>query len=123
MLKFIRAKPSLAKVPVAVLTNAFMSDHARAVSSMGVERAIIKGDCTPNKMLELAQQITGSTSSPTPGTASDTSQLNNEAREAFLKSIPTEFTDLRMISQELPKIRPLPGAMEIFTSFAGRHIT
>lgn len=102
VLKFIRAKPALAKVPVAVLTNAFMSDHARAVSSMGVERAIIKGDCTPNKMLELAQQLTGAAGgavSPA-ASASETSQMINEAREAFLQSIPTEFTDLRMISQE-----------------------
>lgn len=100
VLKFIRARPALAKVPVAVLTNAFMSDHARAVSSMGVDRAIIKGDCTPTKMLELAQQLTGATVDSPAGAASDTSQINNEAREAFLKSIPAEFTDLRMISQE-----------------------
>lgn len=102
VLKFIRAKPALAKVPVAVLTNAFMSDHARAVSSLGVDRAIIKGDCTPAKLLEIALQLTG-----TPGTATasaaasiDTAQLNIEAREAFLKNVPADFTDLRMISQE-----------------------
>jgi CheY-like chemotaxis protein len=102
VLKFIRAKPALAKVPVAVLTNAFMSDHARAVSSMGVDRAITKGDCTPAKLLEIALQLTG-----TPGTATaalaastDTAQLNIEAREAFLKNVPADFTDLRMISQE-----------------------
>jgi CheY-like chemotaxis protein len=102
VLKFIRAKPALAKVPVAVLTNAFMSDHARAVSSLGVDRAIIKGDCTPAKLLEIALQLTGT---PGPATASvaasiDTAQLNIEAREAFLKNVPADFTDLRMISQE-----------------------
>ena len=35
MLKFIRSKPALAKIPVAVLTNAFMSDRARAVNALG----------------------------------------------------------------------------------------
>lgn len=102
VLKFIRAKPALAKVPVAVLTNAFMSDHARAVSSMGVDRAIIKGDCTPTKMLELAMQITGAGTKTTAAAvaATDTAQVNSESREAFLKSVPAEFTDLRMISQE-----------------------
>lgn len=102
VLKFIRARPSLAKVPVAVLTNAFMSDHARAVSSLGVDRAIIKGDCTPNKMLELALQITGANAAAAVPMAAptDTSQINNEAREAFLKSVPAEFTDLKLISQE-----------------------
>src|SRR6478736_3573220 len=100
VLKFIRANPALAKVPVAVLTNAFMSDHARAVTSMGVDRAIIKGECTPNKMLELARQLTGDTAAtPVPTASADTSLLYNEAREAFLKNAPAEFTDLKMISQ------------------------
>lgn len=102
VLKFIRANPALAKVPVAVLTNAFMSDHARAVTSMGVDRAIIKGECTPSKLLEMAQQLTGIiAAAPAPVAASnDTSLLYNEAREAFLKNAPAEFTDLKMISQE-----------------------
>lgn len=102
VLKFIRAKPALAKVPVAVLTNAFMSDHARAVSSMGVERAIIKGDCTPAKLLEIAFQLTGTSGPATTSVAAstDTAQLNIEAREAFLKNVPADFTDLRVISQE-----------------------
>ncbi len=100
VLKFIRTNPVLAKVPVVVLTNAFMSDHARAVSALGVDRAIIKGECTPNKMLELARQITGDTAAAPGPAASDTSLLYKEAREAFLKSVPTEFTDLKMISQE-----------------------
>lgn len=103
VLKFIRAKPALTKVPVTVLTNAFMSDHARAVSSMGVDRAIIKGDCTPAKLLEIALQLTGGTPGPATAPAAvstDTAQLNIEAREAFLKNVPADFTDLRMISQE-----------------------
>ncbi|MEK7781534.1 MAG: response regulator [Verrucomicrobiota bacterium] len=106
VLKFIRAKPALAKVPVAVLTNAFMSDHARAVNALGVERAIIKGDCTPAKMLETACQVLGITSaasSPASTTATpppDTTLINNEARESFLTNAAAEFTDLRTVSQE-----------------------
>jgi len=101
VLKFIRSNAALAKVPVAVMTNAFMSDHARAVSSMGVDRAIIKGECTPNKLLEMALQLTGDTAlPPVPAATSDTNLLYKEEREAFLKSVPAEFTDLKMISEE-----------------------
>lgn len=102
VLKFIRAKPGLAKIPVVVLTNAFMSDHARAVSAMGVDRAIIKGDCTPAKMLELALQLTGATGPSAAVAASniDTAQFNLQARETFLQNIPADFTDLKVISQE-----------------------
>jgi len=103
VLKFIRAKPALTKVPVAVLTNAFMSDQARAVNALGVERAIVKGDCTPAKMLEIASQILGlsgsTTATPPPQTA-DTALSNAEAREAFFQEAAAEFTDLRTVSQE-----------------------
>jgi len=118
VLKFIRTRPALAKVPVAVLTNAFMSDHARAAISMGVDRAIVKGECTPKKMLELAQQITAAPASPPiPAAGADANQLNNEAREAFLKSVPAEFTDLMMISQEFaqdPAAAGLAGNLHEF---------
>lgn len=101
VLKFMRANATLAKVPVVVLTNAFMSDHARAVTAMGVDRAIIKGECTPNKLLEIARQLTGDPAAE-PGLAvtADTSLLYKAEREAFLKSVPAEFTDLKLISQE-----------------------
>jgi CheY-like chemotaxis protein len=103
VLKFIRSRPALAKVPVAVLTNAFMSDQARAVNALGVERAIVKGDCTPTKMLEIANQILElPTAAPASATANanETALLNAEAREAFLQNAPAEFTDLRTVSQE-----------------------
>ncbi len=103
VLKFIRSKPALAKVPVAVLTNAFMSDQARAVNSLGVARAIVKGDCTPAKMLEIASQIlqppAASTANP-PAPAPDTALLNSDARASFLRNAAAEFTDLRTVSQE-----------------------
>ncbi|MEI2726414.1 MAG: response regulator [Verrucomicrobiota bacterium] len=44
VLRFIRTHPKLAKLPVVVLTNAFMSDQARTVSALGVARAIVKAD-------------------------------------------------------------------------------
>lgn len=103
VLKFIRAKPALTKVPVAVLTNAFMSDQARAVNALGVERAIVKGDCTPAKMLEIASQIlglSGSTTATPPPQIADTALSNAEAREAFFQEAAAEFTDLRTVSQE-----------------------
>lgn len=107
VLKFIRSKPELTKVPVAALTNSFMSDQARAVNSLGVERAIVKGDCTPAKMLEIVCQSLGvkpGAGADSPGTtASDTAQINKEAQEAFLKKAPEEFTDLQTVSQEFAR--------------------
>jgi CheY-like chemotaxis protein len=103
VLKFIRGKPTLAKTPVAVLTNAFMSDQARAVNALGVERAIVKGDCTPAKMLEIVRQTLGVAPvgpAPAAGAGSDPALDANEARETFLQNAPAEITDLRTVSQE-----------------------
>lgn len=100
VIKFMRLKPALAKVPVAVLTNAFMSDQARAVNSLGVSHAIVKGDCTPAKMLEMVSQILDGTPATASATPTDTSLARDEARENFLKNAAAEFTDLHAVSTE-----------------------
>jgi CheY-like chemotaxis protein len=101
VIKFMRSKPALAKVPIAVLTNAFMSDQARAVNSLGVSQAIVKGDCTPAKMLEIANQILGGATTPAPAPPPDTaSPATDDARENFLENVAKEFTDLRAVSVE-----------------------
>ncbi len=104
VLRFIRSQPKLAKLPVVILTNAFMSDQARAVSVMGVERAIVKADCTPEKMLEIASQILGVTSQPaaTPAAADPLlpAEDHSPAREHFLENAGSRIGDLRDLCQE-----------------------
>lgn len=94
VIKYMRGKPTLANVPVVVLTNSFMSDQARSVNSLGVTHAIVKGDCTPTKMLEIANQVLGG-NTPVLASPTDTSLAKDEARENFLKNAAAEFTDLR----------------------------
>lgn len=99
VIKYMRGKPTLANVPVVVLTNSFMSDQARSVNSLGVTHAIVKGDCTPTKMLEIANQVLGG-NTPVLASPTDTSLAKDEARENFLKNAAAEFTDLRTVSTE-----------------------
>lgn len=102
VIKYMRGKPTLTTIPVAVLTNSFMSDQARMVNSLGVNCAIVKGDCTPAKMLEIANQILGGDAPATTASATpaDTSVAKDDARENFLKTVAMEFTDLRAVSVE-----------------------
>ena len=99
VIKYMRGKPTLATTPVAVLTNAFMGDQARSVSSLDVSYAIVKGDCTPSKMLEIANQVFGG-KAPAKAPPIDMSVTKDDARENFLKNAASEFTDLRAVSLE-----------------------
>jgi len=99
VIKFMRSKPALAKTPVAVLTNAFMSDQARMVNSLGVTHAVVKGDCTPAKMLEIVRQACGEPVE-SPSTKTDTTIARDDAREDFLKNAAAEITDLRAVTLE-----------------------
>jgi CheY-like chemotaxis protein len=101
VLKFIRSTPALAKVPVAILTNAFMNDHARTVMAMGVEHAIVKGECTPARMLEFIQKtLVAPPRAEDCASAKESAQSRDEARAGFFAEAPATFTDLRGISQE-----------------------
>jgi len=104
VLRFVRSHPTLSRLPVVILTNAFMSDQARMVSDLGVTRTIIKTECTPEKMLEIAGQILGITppaaiaSSPT--AAPPPAAAPDPARERFLTTIGSQIGDLRDLGQE-----------------------
>jgi CheY-like chemotaxis protein len=104
VLRFIRSHPKLAKLPVVILTNAFMSEQARAVNDLGVNRAIIKADCTPEKMLALAREILGvkPQTEVAPPAAQPLLQPegDNLAREHFLANAGGRVSDLRELSYE-----------------------
>lgn len=110
VLKFIRNKPALAQLPVVAFTNAFMSEQARLVNSLGVSRAVVKGDFTPNQMLALVAELLSATprvetvaeTTETPAAAAveDSSPTPAEARERFLARAPEDFTDLQGVSRE-----------------------
>jgi CheY-like chemotaxis protein len=108
VLKFIRNKPAIAQLPVVAFTNAFMSEQARLVNSLGVARAVVKGDFTPNQMLALAAELLSATpktvspAEPPPSAPAeeDTSLSPAETRERFLARVPEDFTDLQGVSRE-----------------------
>jgi CheY-like chemotaxis protein len=108
VLKFIRNKPALAQLPVVAFTNAFMSEQARLVNSLGVARAVVKGDFTPNQMVALVAELLCATPkveapvATTEATAveEDSSLSPAETRERFLARAPEDFTDLQGVSRE-----------------------
>ena len=57
VLKFIRGRPAVAPIPVVILTNSFMGLRGQEASSLGVERAISKSECTPARLLAIANDV------------------------------------------------------------------
>jgi len=57
VLKFIRSEPRLATTPVVVLTNAYMNDLGRQAGSLGVERALLKAQCSPSVLMSVIDEI------------------------------------------------------------------
>jgi len=114
VLKFIRSHPKIAKVPVVVLTNAFMSEQARAVNALGIDRAVIKAECTPGRMLEISCEILGvnpppaataepaaAAAPPSPGTKPDAAPVTVPVRhEDILESTRATLLALRAAHQE-----------------------
>jgi CheY-like chemotaxis protein len=111
VLKFMASKPALAKVCVVVLTNSFMSDQTRSAASFKVSRALTKGESTPAKMLEIATQLLGASTSgaavpeapvaPVAAPANhDTSLANNEAREQFFLMATATYSELCNVASE-----------------------
>ncbi len=57
VLKYVRSRSDLAKVPVVVLSNAYMSDLAREAAAAGADKGLIKVACTPAIMAETLESL------------------------------------------------------------------
>ena len=57
VLKFIRSQPRLAATPVVVLTNAYLNDLGRQAATIGIEKAFLKADCSPQVLMAGIDEI------------------------------------------------------------------
>lgn len=57
VLKFIRSQPRLAPLPVIVLTNAYLNDLGREAATIGIEKAFLKGQCSPSVLMASIDEI------------------------------------------------------------------
>jgi CheY-like chemotaxis protein len=57
VLKYIRAQPALAALPVVVLSNYFMNDLAQEAVAAGVQQALLKMKCSPAVLLEVVRAL------------------------------------------------------------------
>jgi len=123
VLKFMRSQPDQQSTPVAVFTNAFMSELAEAANGMGIQRAVSKSDCTPDKLVLIAHELlsgvagTPAAAQPTPpGPSPKTGAAPAAAgdssfkiRQHFMDHAPDTLATLRTLYQEFSQC-PDPAA-------------
>jgi CheY-like chemotaxis protein len=119
VLKFIRSQPGLRSLPVAIFTNAFLDELAQAAVEIGVQHTIIKAECTPAKLIALANELLAgnadavakSPSAPAAGSlgqtegkmgAAETISIDR-ARLDFLRDASATMAALRELYQDFRK--------------------
>jgi len=119
VLKFIRAQPGLSSIPVAIFTNAFLDELAQAAVEIGVQQTVIKAECTPAKLIAIANELlagdTGavakSPSAPKPSDVKQTERgpktaeliSSDKARLDFLRDAAATMAALRDLYQAFRK--------------------
>jgi CheY-like chemotaxis protein len=116
VLKFIRSQPGLSPTPVAIFTNAFLDELAQAAVEIGVQQTVIKAECTPAKLIAVANELlardTGAVATaPMPGDLQqaesklEAAELvsSGKARQEFLKDAPAMIAALRELYQAFRK--------------------
>lgn len=57
VLRFIRSQPRLASTPVVVLTNVFMNEMGRQAAAIGIEKALLKSQCSPSVLMSVIDEL------------------------------------------------------------------
>ena len=57
VLKFLRAQPDMASLPVVVLSNSYMDDLTKGASLSGAQKILLKVRCTPRILFEAIQEV------------------------------------------------------------------
>jgi len=57
VLKYIRSESRLAPTPVVVLTNAYLNDLGRQAADIGVQKALLKAQCSPSVLMAVIDVI------------------------------------------------------------------
>ena len=57
VLKFIRSESRLAGTPVVVLTNAYLNDLGRQAAAIGIQKVLLKAQCSPQVLMASIDEI------------------------------------------------------------------
>jgi DNA-binding response OmpR family regulator len=111
VLKFIRSSRAIANTPVIIFTNTFLADLGESATKLGIQRAVTKGECSPNELVAIIQEVLASEttadqpSAPPPqlepkAKPVEPADPSQKVRQQFLQSAPTTLSLLRQLYQD-----------------------
>jgi len=110
VLKFIRSEPRLAPVPVVVLTNSYLNELGKQAAAIGIERALLKAQCTPSALMatidELLQQQAAT--EPTESSSASPPSMSSAPAQPPATSQPIESRIAFSPPPSTPKTAPGP---------------
>jgi CheY-like chemotaxis protein len=57
VVKYVRAHPETAKIPIVIFSNAFMSDLVQRAADAGANIGLLKSSCTPTKLIGVINNV------------------------------------------------------------------
>jgi CheY-like chemotaxis protein len=110
VLKFIRSEPRLAPVPVVVLTNSYLNELGKQAAAIGIERALLKAQCTPSALMatidELLQQQAAT--EPTESSSASPPSMSSAPAQPPATSQPIESRIASSPPSSTPQTPPQP---------------
>lgn len=66
VIKQLRAAPDTSKLPIIVLTNAYLANRVKDAWAAGATRCVTKSECTPRVLAEIIRKVLDSSSAAAP---------------------------------------------------------
>jgi CheY-like chemotaxis protein len=111
VIKFLRALPDLADLPVVVLSNAYMDGLARDAATVGAQKALLKASCTPAVLASvITELLEGKETSQDPSQLLAVSDVQAASAPAPVpaQSPPAPVEPAPAMPQPAPAVAPLP---------------
>ncbi len=129
VVKYVRNHAETAKIPIVILSNAFMSDLVQRAADAGANIGLLKSNCTPNKLIGVINNVLA-------GDEFDTKHMSllaaplRDKRDASTAFTPPAAPEIpqsqpRNLS-DIPQERPSAGGTQMrhaFTVTEARTIT
>lgn len=104
VLKQLRAEPANKKLPIIVLTNAYLANRVKDAWAAGATRCVTKSECTPRVLADIIRKVT----------EEGASRLKMKVESSF--SLPSP-TDIKAASEPVSPLNPViafPAGAELY---------